>query len=1101
MARKVPFLSQVTLATIEAMNSSVEAVVEPLEVPTYPLGIPEKHPLFFEKRVYQGSCGKVYPVPFIDKVYDEPEPVTYRSVRLENEYVRLVLLPEIGGRIFLGQDKANQDYDFFYRQEVIKPALVGLAGPWISGGVEFNWPQHHRPGTYLPSDFMIEEEPDGARTVWMSEHDPINRLKGMHGIRLRPGSAVVELRGRLYNRTALTHTFLWWANVAARVHDQYQSFFPEDVSYVADHAVRAMSSFPVAENDYYGVDYAARPGANDLSWYRNIPVPTSYMICETAFDFFGGYDHAAEGGFLHVADRHVAPGKKQWTWGNHEFGWAWDRELTDTGGPYIELMAGVYTDNQPDFSYLLPEETKTFTQCWWPFQKLGPVQQANQQVALRLTVDEATRQIQAGVAASENLEGLHLRLTDGDKTLCEEHVSLRPGQPWQAPPHYLTGDDLASLYLEVRQADGQLLLSHRPVPPNTQRSRELAQEPPMPAEVSTTDELYSIGEHLELYRHPTRYPKIYWEEALQRDPQNARSHLGLGKQALQRGQWAEAQHHLRACLAQWTKRHPNPESGEAHYMLGLVERYLGHDAMAQDLFAKAVWNAAWRLPGHLELAALAMRQGNGKRAEYHLAEAKAASGDNGRGIVMRALVAKSHGHLSEALELLEAWLAVDPLDVWALGEKAMLKGKEARAAFDRVTRNDAQTILDLAFDYAWCGHYPEAIQLLEHHHRTEVTAVAVPHPQQHSPMTHYTLAWLHELHGQAEAVDSILLRARTQSADYFFPCRLQEQVVLEWALGKSQDAHAAYALGNYCYDRKRHGDAMTYWKQAQEAAPTFSTVHRNLGLAAWNVSRDGKSARSSYLQALELAPKEARLVSEYAQLAAKLGDRAEDRLRFLESRQDLVQQRDDACVEWASLLNETGQPQAALDLLLGRRFHPWEGGEGKVLKQYTQACLLLGQRDLADGQAAQALQRFEAAFAPPQNLGEAYHLHQAKADVMYWQGRALRALGREEEAVARFEASASEGGDFQNMAVTAHSELSYFRGLALKELGRIEEAQQLFDDLQTYADTLREQTAKIDYFATSLPNLLVFEEDLDAAQQAQADQLAALAKKGRSELA
>ena len=205
---------------------TVTARLEPRVIPTYPVGTPEKNPVFFEKRVYQGSCGKVYPVPFIDKVFDEPVDVTYQSALLENEFVRLVMLPEIGGRIFIGQDKTNHDYDFFYRQDVIKPALVGLAGPWISGGVEFNWPQHHRPGTFMPTDVSIEHEADGAKTVWLSEHDPLNRLKGMHGIRLRPGSSLVELRARLYNRTPFTQTFLWWANVAAMVHDQVPVVLP-----------------------------------------------------------------------------------------------------------------------------------------------------------------------------------------------------------------------------------------------------------------------------------------------------------------------------------------------------------------------------------------------------------------------------------------------------------------------------------------------------------------------------------------------------------------------------------------------------------------------------------------------------------------------------------------------------------------------------------------------------------------------------------------------------------------------------------------------------------------------------------------------------------
>lgn len=165
-----------------------------------------------------------------------------------------MILPEIGGRIHVGQDKTN-GYDFFYRQSVIKPALVGLLGPWISGGVEFNWPQHHRPSTYMPVQHAIEHSGDGSVTIWLSEHEPMQRMKGMVGICLHPGKSYNEARVRVYNRTPFAQTFLWWANVGIRVHDHYQAFFPPDVTYVADHAKRAVSSFPIARNFYYGVDY------------------------------------------------------------------------------------------------------------------------------------------------------------------------------------------------------------------------------------------------------------------------------------------------------------------------------------------------------------------------------------------------------------------------------------------------------------------------------------------------------------------------------------------------------------------------------------------------------------------------------------------------------------------------------------------------------------------------------------------------------------------------------------------------------------------------------------------------------------------------------
>ena len=175
---------------------SVAAWMAPVTIPTYEVPPPDPNPMFLEKRVYQGSSGRVYPNPFTDRLSDDRVDHAWNAVHLENRYLRLMVLPEIGGRIHVGLDRTN-GYDFFYRQNVIKPALVGLLGPWISGGVEFNWPQHHRPSTYAPVDWSIEEHADGSVTVWCSEHEPMDRMKGMHGITVHPDSALVEVRVRL----------------------------------------------------------------------------------------------------------------------------------------------------------------------------------------------------------------------------------------------------------------------------------------------------------------------------------------------------------------------------------------------------------------------------------------------------------------------------------------------------------------------------------------------------------------------------------------------------------------------------------------------------------------------------------------------------------------------------------------------------------------------------------------------------------------------------------------------------------------------------------------------------------------------------------------
>jgi tetratricopeptide (TPR) repeat protein len=1070
---------------------SVIAKIEPRVIPTYPVGAPEKNPVFFEKRVYQGSSGKVYPVPFIDKVFDEASPVTYQSARLENEFVRLVMLPEIGGRIFIGQDKTNRDYDFFYRQDVIKPALVGLAGPWISGGVEFNWPQHHRPGTFMPCDVSIEEEEDGARTVWLSEHDPLSRMKGMHGIRLRPGSSLIELRARLYNRTPFTRTFLWWANVAAMVHEQYQSFFPPDVRYVADHAVRAMSSFPVAENPYYGVDYRNRPGANDLSWYANIPVPTSYMVCQTGSDFFGGYDFRAGGGFVHVADRHIAPGKKQWTWGNHGFGHAWDRELTDVNGPYIELMAGVFTDNQPDFSYLAPYETKTFSQFWWPIQGIGPVQQANERAALRMIVRD-NRVIELGLCVSESLRKAILTVRRGTERLLETRITLRPGELWSSADLKFGGEDEAELRAELHDADGGLILVYQP-PGSSEipRQREVATEPPPPEEIASADELYLTGEHLELYRHPTRSPELYWREALRRDDGDARCNIAVGRRALGEGRFAEADDHFRKAIARLTFRHPNPETGEAHYHLGLSLFHQGRVDEAYPFLAKATWNHAWRSAALYQLACIEFRRGEFERAAERLTESIPQNGDHHKAQVLLAAILR-HQDEAEAVTILGDVLEADPLDHWARCEM-MWCGEMTEAEFLKGCRNDAQTILDLVFDYADAGLTYEAASLLEMHLENRTPGCAVPNPLSRAVSSAYVLAWLKRDH-------ALLAKARRQSPDYFFPSRIHEQVVLEWAMEQpGADPVAAYGLGNLFYDRKRHADAVRCWRRSVDEGAKFATVFRNLGIGVWNLHRDAAEARRNYLRAMEIDPADARLVSEYDQLCAKCNDEPAARLAFLEARREMVLRRDDSAVALASLLNVCGRPQEALDLLVSRRFHPWEGGEGAVLRQFTAAHLLLGRKALAKGDAASALRHFTGAMDTPPNLGEAYHFLQAKADVNYWIGKALDTLGRHDEARAHFEASAGESGDFSEMAVVAHSPLTYFRGLSLRELGREEEARGLFAALRSHATEKLGEPARIDYFATSLPNLLVFDEDLQRRRDAENHLLIALACHGLGE--
>ena len=1078
------------------MKDQVKVELKKQVIPSYTLGKPEINPVFFEKRVYQGSSGKVYPVPFIDKVYDHTEEIGYDMATLENKYVRLSMLPEIGGRIFEGVDKSNGNYDFFYRQQVIKPALVGLAGPWISGGVEFNWPQHHRPGTYLPSDIFIEEENDGAKTVWMSEYDPIHRMKGMHGIRIRPDSALIELRGRLFNRTPFTQTFLWWANVAVRVHEEYQSFFPPDVHYVADHAVRAMSSFPFAENNYYGIPYHERPGKNDLRKYENIIVPTSYMVCDTKYSFFGGYDFKANGGFVHVADRHIAPGKKQWTWGSAEFGKAWDRELTDVGGPYFELMAGVYTDNQPDFSYLLPYETKRFSQFWWSYKNIGPVQNANKELAIRLTLQSNNR-LDVGVAASRTFNQLQIRLWVGSRQKIFKNINISPDSPWIEKEQRFEPGQEYSISLSVMDLEGLELLTYSNIEVEKVRARNVASEPVQPEGTKSPGELELIGEHLELYRHPTRSPEPYWEEAVRLDPNNYKSMVSLGKSDLKKGKLEAAKRGLKEAIDVVTRFHPNPASGEAHYYFGLACLFLGETEEAYGAFYKSTWNHEWHSAGYYQLARIDCLKGDYDAAIEHTE----ASLDTNRLLnsaqVLKSIAMSEKGDSDGARIVLEDLQRRDPLDQWANYQMACLTGQYHD--FLASSRNDAQTIIDIAFEYAEIGKYQQAVELLLLHLDNPVSECAVPNPMGSSAIPKYLLAWLYDkLDDQTESLKWLKV-AEASNFDYFFPSRINEQLLLEWAK-RRESGHilAAYGLGNYYFNLARYQDAIDAWEFAVDASCEYATLYRNLGIAYWNIHQDGLKADEAFAHAISLNARDMRIQYEYDQLKKKMNVDPEKRLSDLQALGAAVLTRDDFTVELAALYNFSGQYLKVLELLESRNFHPWEGGEGQVLKQYSHACLRLGQSALMQNDGRSALDYFEKSLNTPDSLGEKYHPLQAKAHINYWKGRAYQVLGDGEKARSHFEASAKEKGDFIDMAVSTYSELSYYSAMALKELGKAAESKELLESIRSYAQAKLTEEVKIDYFATSLPLLLVFDDDLQKRNAWEAKYLEVLAEIGLS---
>lgn len=1073
------------------VKTNVKIWEAPCTLPTYPVYPPEKSPLFIEKRAYQGSTGKVYPLPVTEKISDTKEDVTYQAVYLENEYLKVMVLPELGGRIQRAYDKTN-GYDFVYYNHVIKPALVGLTGPWISGGIEFNWPQHHRPSTYSPVDYTLSENPDGSCTVHVSETDKMYGTKGMASITLYPGKAYIEIKGQLYNHTDLPQTFLWWANPAVPVNDHTYSVFPPDVNAVMDHGKRAVSTFPIATGEYYKCDYSA---GVDISRYKNIKVPTSYMAAHSDFNFVGNYDEKREAGLLHVADHHISPGKKQWTWGSGDFGRTWDRNLTDEDGPYIELMTGVFTDNQPDFTWLKPHEEKTFIQYFMPYKGIGRVGNATKEAMVSLSAEE-NGDAALKVYVTAPYEQAEIKVMNGDTVWYQGTADLSPQTCYTVTLPAAEASLTPGNTSVTVSCKGKVLVDYTVYEKNLEPIPEPAEPMKAPQDMKSLEDLYLAGTHLEQYRHATYEPADYYLEGLRRDATDIRLNNSYGLLLYKRGCVKESIPYFEAAVKKQTWKNPNPYSGECYFNLGLALEADGQDEKAYDAFYKSTWNAETQSAGFFWLACLAARKGRWEEALEFVSKSMLRNWHNMKARALKAaLMRMLH---QDASALIKESLEIDPLYMGCLYEQMLYRKSiadspaaagQALNDWKRKMRGEAHNYLELSLDYIKAGLYEDALFIL-----SACTDA--------NPLCSYYKGYVYTLLGSTADAASCFTEAEHASPDYCFPNRVEEIRILEAAIRTlSRAPMAHYYLGNLFYDKKQYQTAITHWETAVSGKSDLAMAFRNLSIAYFNKQKDGEKALAAMEKACGLNPAYPRFRLEYDQLAARLNLSNDIRIQAMESHPDLTRSRDDLYLRYITLLNCTGRYQEALDAISSHRFHPWEGGEGKVSAQYRCALIQLALKKLSDGRLQEALKLLEATITYPENLGEGKLPNVPDNQAHYYMGIAYRMMDEEEKAREYFELATE--GDSEPGSVLYYndqpSDYIFYQGLANRELNREAAARKSFHQLIIYGEKHLFDKTDYDFFAVSLPEIEVFQDNIQLRNTQYCNYLRALGAIGLGE--
>ena len=1043
---------------VAAKSGSVRVWEEKAVIPTYLIGEPDPNPQFYFGGNSQGAQHRIYPYPAYDNLTTEKKDKTYTMVYLENEYVKIGILPELGGKIFTAVDKTN-GYDFIYNQHVIKPALISLLGAWISGGIEWDLPHHHRATSFLPMQYKVEDNADGSKTVWIGELELRDRMEWTVGVTLHPGKSILQASFRMMNRTPVPTSMLSFSNVAVHVNDSYQVIYPPSTQFVTYHGKRDFTTWPIATTKFNGVDFTA---GVDVSWYKNHARANSMFAWNYRDDFFAGYDHGKNAGIMSIADHNVAPGKKFWTWGNGPSGLAEDHLLTDSDGPYIELMVGAYSDNQPDYSWLQPYETRQWNQYWYPFRDIDGVKNANLDAAVNLEVKDGTATV--GFYSTQARPAATVTLKLKDQVLMKETVAISPGHSFVKQVRLPAGADEHDLRAAI-SADGRELVAYSPIRLEKETMPSPVVEPPPPAEIKTTEELYLTGLRMEQFHAPGNAdPNAYWQEALRRDPGDIRVNTVLGIDAIKAGRFADAERLLRKALERDTASYTSPKDGEPIYYLGLALKSQGKLDEAYAELYKSTWSAAWRSPGSFALAEIDAAKGDFNAALTADEDSLEANANNIRALALKAALLRHTGRTSEALAVVAAINKIDPLDVHGMAEQWLAtKSAASAAALVKTVNEFPATALEVAADDMNAGLWQDGTALL-----TQIVDTA-PDKAKVSPLVYYYLAYFAGQMQQNDKAREYDRLAEKASPDYVFPFQMEMIAVLNDAMRVDpKDSRAPYYLGNLLYDWQPQ-QAQALWEKSASLGADFPVVYRNLAM----VYTHQGNQREKALAALEKGAQcggNAMVLNDLDKLYEENGVSPAKRLALMETHQGVVN-RDDVIAREINLEIFAGKPDAAIQLLRSRFFRAWEGGGSFSLgDSWIDANLERGAQQMTAKQYALALADYQAALQVPVTLQEATgDVSGRRGEIEYWIGNAYQAMGDLAKAHNSWsEASSAPASDvaangrkggvytghFSNgsigglaAGVRVEQAAPYYQALALEKLGQDDRAKAIFAQL------------------------------------------------------
>ena len=526
----------------------------------------------------------------------------------------------------------------------------------------------------------------------------------------------------------------------------------------------------------------------------------------------------------------------------------------------------------------------------------------------------------------------------------------------------------------------------------------------------------------------------------------------MARLSLKNGEFERCVSYCDVAIKRLTSRNQHPTDTEAFYLRGLALIYLSRDKEAYDTLYRAAWNYNHRSAALFELACLDSKNGEYKEALLKLDESIGLNKGHTKAQNLKSAILRLIGD-KNAKSLAYENARDDLLDLFA---KIELSHYEDNSADIAQFRLKAENIIDVAIDYMRAGLYVDALYTLKL-------------ADESYPLVHFYRAYLENLLGQDSKAS--LDMANSLPTGYCFPSRLEDILVLSYATYQDNaGANANYYLGCLYYDKFRYSDAAACWQACVKTDPTHGKAWRNLALYYFDKVGDAASAREALENAM-LHKNDPRLLLEYEQLLKNSNCSIEERLAVYEKYPELLAQRDDCYLDKLTMISQTGDFKRAIEMAAKKRFHIYEGGEGKLTKQHAWMHTLYGKELCERGLYDEAKKIFDNGVNMPKSYGEAKTFFNQEAHIFYYLAKLYEATDKLEEAKAAYEEAA--------IYKAAVSELSLFRALALIELGRREEAYEVLDEMLRVADNFIVNKDLRTYYGVGSPSPMPFEYNIE----------------------